>query len=91
MSQHPAELDWPFFDDAHRGFKSRLDAWCAEHLAHLDEVAWTFFGTDAFKEIVRSKVAALYPKHEIDLFTDHFFDQVQKWRVYDAAQRGVAG
>ena len=34
MSQHPAELDWPFFDDAHRGFKSRLDAWCAEHLAH---------------------------------------------------------
>ena len=34
MSQHPAELDWPFFDDAHRDFKSRLDAWCAEHLAH---------------------------------------------------------
>ena len=69
----------------------RFEAFCAEHLAHLDEVAWTFFGTDAFKEIVRSKVAALYPKHEIDLFTDHFFDQVQKWRVYDAAQRGVAG
>ena len=34
MSQHPAELDWPFFDEAHRDFKSRLDAWCAEHLAH---------------------------------------------------------
>ncbi len=31
---HPAELDWPFFDDAHRDFKSRLDAWCTEHLAH---------------------------------------------------------
>ena len=31
---HPAELDWPFFDDAHRDFKSRLDAWCHEHLAH---------------------------------------------------------
>ncbi len=31
---HPAELDWPFFDDAHRDFKSRLDAWCTAHLAH---------------------------------------------------------
>ena len=31
---HPPELDWPFFDDAHRDFKSRLDAWCTEHLAH---------------------------------------------------------
>jgi acyl-CoA dehydrogenase len=33
-TQHPAELDWPFFDDGHRDFKSRLDAWCHEHLAH---------------------------------------------------------
>ena len=33
-AQHPAELDWPFFDDSHRDFKSRLDAWCNEHLAH---------------------------------------------------------
>ncbi len=34
MPKHPPELDWPFFDDAHRDFKSRLDSWCAEHLAH---------------------------------------------------------
>lgn len=34
MPQHPPELDWPFFDDAHRGFKARLDGWCGEHLAH---------------------------------------------------------
>ncbi len=34
MPKHPPELDWPFFDDAHRDFKSRLDGWCAEHLAH---------------------------------------------------------
>jgi acyl-CoA dehydrogenase len=33
-TQHPAELDWPFFDDSHRDFKSRLDVWCNEHLAH---------------------------------------------------------
>ena len=38
MSNHPAthppELDWPFFDNSHRDFKVRLDAWCQEHLAH---------------------------------------------------------
>ncbi len=30
----PPELDWPFFDPAHRDFKQRLDAWCHQHLAH---------------------------------------------------------
>lgn len=30
----PTELDWPFFDDAHRQFKARLDAWCETHLSH---------------------------------------------------------
>jgi acyl-CoA dehydrogenase len=32
--QHPPELDWPFFDEAHRAFKARLDNWCEQHLAH---------------------------------------------------------
>lgn len=30
----PAELDWPFFDPAHRDFKTRLDTWCQQHLTH---------------------------------------------------------
>ena len=33
QATHPAELDWPFFDDSHRDFKVRLDAWCNAHLA----------------------------------------------------------
>jgi acyl-CoA dehydrogenase len=39
MSNHPCELDWPFFDPAHREFKSQLDAWCQHHLAdtHHDD------------------------------------------------------
>ena len=32
--QSPPELDWPFFNDTHRDFKTRLDAWCHDHLAH---------------------------------------------------------
>lgn len=51
-----------------------------EHLGDLDEIAYEFFGTREFKEITRQKVAALFPKHEIDQFTDHFFGLVQVWR-----------
>ncbi|PIT72902.1 acyl-CoA dehydrogenase [Limnohabitans sp. JirII-31] len=28
----PPELDWPFFDDAHRQLKSDLHAWCIAHI-----------------------------------------------------------
>ena len=30
----PAELNWPFFEPAHRDFKQSLDAWCQQQLAH---------------------------------------------------------
>jgi hypothetical protein len=66
----------------------RFDEFCAEHLAHLDEVAEEFFGTDEFKEITRKKVAALYPKHEIDEFTDHFFGLIQFWRKTERDRMG---
>jgi len=57
-----------------------FDEFCDRHLAHLDEIALDFFGTDRFKEIAREKVAAIYPKHEVDPFTDHFFGLIQFWR-----------
>ncbi|MBL8646940.1 MAG: hypothetical protein JNL46_06770, partial [Sphingosinicella sp.] len=25
-------LDWPFFEDRHRDYAERLEAWCREHL-----------------------------------------------------------
>ena len=31
-----SHLDWPFFDDKHRELASALDAWCGEHLQHVD-------------------------------------------------------
>lgn len=58
----------------------RFDEFCAEHLAHVDDVVIDFLGTPRFKEIVREKVANIYPKHEIEEFTDHFFGLVQFWR-----------
>lgn len=57
-----------------------FQAFCDEHLAELDEVAWTYFGSDDFRQAVRAKVSALYPAHEVQGFTEHFYGLVQFWR-----------
>ena len=76
----------------------RFAAFCAEHLSHLDEVALEYFQTDRFHQVVRQKVSALYPAHEIDKFTDHFYGLVQFWcrtekdrLVAQAAAREASG
>lgn len=65
----------------------RFEEFCGTHLKHLDEVALEFFGTDAAKEIFRQKVGALFPKHEINVFTEHFYSQVQEWRTDYKAEK----
>ncbi|NCG21917.1 MAG: hypothetical protein GWP91_23110 [Rhodobacterales bacterium] len=64
----------------------RFEAFCAEHLSGLHAVAHAYFGTEAFREVVRQKVAALFPAHEVDTFTDHFFDQIQLWRSHNPVE-----
>lgn len=58
----------------------RFDEFCHKHLAHLDEVAWTFFGSPEAKDAVHQKVSAIYPEHEVDAFTDLFWGRIQQWR-----------
>ncbi|MCB1053787.1 MAG: hypothetical protein KDC71_24495, partial [Acidobacteria bacterium] len=58
----------------------RFEEFCAKHLSHLDEIAYEFFGTDMCRDAVRKKVAALFPAHEVDSFTELFFGRIQKWR-----------
>ena len=65
----------------------RFEEFCAEHLGDLEEVTWEYFGTDPAKEAVRKKVQALFPEHEWDEFTDHFWNEIQAWREADAASR----
>jgi hypothetical protein len=60
---------------------ARFEEFNAKHLAHLDEVAWEFFGTQPAKDAIRQKVAALFPKHEIEPFTELFWRRVQAWRA----------
>src|SRR6185436_17925429 len=58
----------------------RFEEFCAKHLGRLDEIAYEFFGTERAKDAVRQKVAALFPAHEIDQFTEHFWAAIQRWR-----------
>ncbi|HEY4181081.1 MAG TPA: hypothetical protein VGM90_29760 [Kofleriaceae bacterium] len=64
---------------------AKFEEFCAKHLSNLDEVAWEFFGTQAAKEAFRQKVAALYPRHEIEQFTELFWRRVQAWRADEKA------
>jgi hypothetical protein len=66
---------------AERLESDRFEEFCAKHLAHLDEVAWEFFATDVAKDAVRKKVAALFPKHEVEAFTELFWKRIQSWRA----------
>jgi hypothetical protein len=70
---------------AERFETARFEEFCAQHLPHLDEVAWEFFGTEAAKSAFRAKVAALYPKHEVEQFTELFWKRVQAWRAEQKA------
>ncbi len=64
----------------------RFYEFCDEHLAHLDEVAHEFFGTDVVMDAIREKVTALYPAHEIDEFSELFWNRIQSWRDVSAAK-----
>lgn len=65
----------------------RFQEFCDTHLAHLDEIAWEFFGSDKAKAAVRSKVEALFPAHELEQFTEHFWGLLQFWRKTEADRR----
>jgi len=63
---------------------ARFEEFCAKHLPHLDEVAWEFFGTETAKHAVRIKVAALFPAHEVEKFTELFWSRIQLWREHES-------
>jgi hypothetical protein len=62
---------------------------CEEHLGHLDEVTHEWFGTDDARDAVRRKVAALFPPHEVEGFTETFYQRIQRWRADDPVEPGA--
>ncbi|MCP3961146.1 MAG: hypothetical protein GY719_25145 [bacterium] len=67
----------------------RFEEFCAEHLAHLDEVSLEFFGSDVVRGAVRAKVESLFPEHEHEEFTEHFWGLIQQWREDERERLGV--
>lgn len=59
-------------------------------LARLDEVVWEFFGTDQARDAVAAKVAAMFPPHEVDEFTEHFWGLIRFWRKTEADRLSLA-
>jgi hypothetical protein len=57
-----------------------FDEFCDTHLANLDDVLHGFFGTEMARDAVRQKVVAMYPEHEVDEFTEMFWQRIQQWR-----------
>jgi hypothetical protein len=68
----------------------RFAEFCDTHLSHLSEVALDFFASDEARGAVRAKVAALYPEHEIDEFTELFWQRIQDWREHESARAAKA-
>jgi hypothetical protein len=71
--------------------EDRFEEFCSTHLAHLDEVAWDFFASDRAKEAVRLKVEALFPAHEVEEFTEHYWGLIQFWRKTEGDRMARAG
>jgi hypothetical protein len=92
-----AELDLPFEEKldrydalANAYFDTEaFEAFGARHLPHVDEAVLRFFSGPEVKDIFREKVAALFPPHEVDRFTDHFHGLVQFWCRTEADRLGV--
>ncbi|MEZ4394140.1 MAG: hypothetical protein R3A48_23960 [Polyangiales bacterium] len=88
-----AERDMPYRDKLRAYAKiaaahfdtARFEDFCGEHLSHLDAVARDFFASPEAREAVRLKVAALYPAHEVEPFTELFWRRIQAWRRDDEA------
>jgi hypothetical protein len=83
-----ADQDIPFEDKmagyvtlARRHFDvDAFESFCATHLSQLDEVAEEFFASQTVHDAIRQKVESLFPAHEVETFTELFWNRVQNWR-----------
>ena len=66
---------------AHERFETeKFGTFCREHLGHLDELAYDFFGSNVMRDAIHEKVELLFPAHEVEEFTELFWGRVQHWR-----------
>ncbi|NND00964.1 MAG: hypothetical protein HKN85_12350, partial [Gammaproteobacteria bacterium] len=74
---------------ANRHFDTdRFNEFCDQHLGDLDALADEFFASDDAKDAIRQKVVALYPEHEVEEFTEKFWNRVQDSIEKDSGAAG---
>ncbi len=66
----------------------RFEDFCAEHISHLDRIAYDFFQSDIAFNAVQQKVESIFPAHEVRMFTDHFWGLLQFWRQTESDRLG---
>ncbi len=92
-----AKRDLPYRERLHAYAniaRQRLQAdafaeFCHTHLSHLNEVVWEFFATDFARDCVHQKVTSLFPAHEVEQFTEHFWGLIQFWRKTEGERLGL--
>lgn len=55
----------------------RFEEFCTKNLKPLTEAALAWFGSENCRKAVRTKVAHVFPAHEVDAFSERFFAAVQ--------------
>lgn len=72
---------------AHQRYETeRFREFCQTHLSHLDELAYDFFASATVKDAIHQKVSSLFPEHEIEEFTELFWQRIQDWRASEGAK-----
>ncbi len=69
----------------------RYQAFCARHLAHLDEVAVEFFRSGELDQILVDTVRETFPLHEHEGFIAHYRGLIAQWCAEQASRPGVSG
>jgi hypothetical protein len=66
--------------------RERFDEFCAKHLSHLDEVAWEYFKSGEFDDMLVSTVKGVFPDHEHEMFIAHFRGLLSHWVASEEAR-----
>ncbi len=64
-----------------------FECFCATHLSQLDQVADEFFASATVHDAIGQKVKVLFPAHEVETFTELFWNRVQEWRRVEGSGR----
>ena len=67
-----------------------FDEFCATHLASSTRCRGSSSAPTSPRTPSAQKVAALFPAHEVEEFTELFWSRVQRWRAENAAPAGPA-